>query len=111
MPDPGSVHRSVVVGEGVFERRRLALAAMERAREQAREVEVSTTDLADRFISMPLALLGWVGRANDDVRWICQVRDPDDLHVCGTVGQADEEEQAVDGLTQHICHVHGGLPE
>lgn len=109
MSGPESVHSSVVVGEGVFERRREALAAMETARARGREV--ISADLADMFLSVPLALLGWVGRVKGEHRWVCQVHDPDNLRTCGQVGQADTEQGAIDHLTIHICHDHGGLPE
>lgn len=109
MSGPRPVQPAAVVGHGVFERRQELLATMDAARARSREVE--TTDLADRFISVPLSLLGWVGAVRGEYRWVCQVPDPDLLRPCGQVGRADSDPEAVDGLTIHICHDHGGLPE
>jgi hypothetical protein len=109
MPDPRSEQPAVVVGAGVFERRRQILAELDAFRRAAHEVQ--SADLAGLFVSVPLSLLGWVGQVKEHHRWICQVHDPDDLRTCGRVGQADSEQEAIDGLTIHICHDHGGLPE
>jgi hypothetical protein len=107
MTGPRPVQPPVVVGQGVVERRRELLAALDTARSR----EVEATDLADRFISVPLSLLGWVGAVRGEYRWVCQVADPDTLRTCNQVGRADSYPQAVDGLTDHICQEHGGLPE
>lgn len=111
MSGPDPVQAPVVVGEGVFERRRAALAELS-ATLVDRSARVVDADLSDRFISIPLALLGWVGTdRREQWRWVCQVPDPDTCRSCDQIGRADTEAEAIDALTIHICHDHGGLPE